>query len=254
MTGLLERILATKRDELSGMRGSALPAPPARRAVELRRGPGTPLRLITEIKLRSPSAGALSTVLGVPERASAYARAGAAMLSVLCDRSYFDGSYAHLQQARDACSLPILCKEFVIDPCQLDWARAFGADAVLLIVRCLTEAQLPVLVAAARERELEPFVEVTNESEAARALAAGATLIGVNARDLDTLQMDSARAAKVLAELPSTLTRVQLSGIATPEAVRDVARGPADAALIGEALMRQADPGPLLRQLVEAAR
>lgn len=254
MTGLLERILTTKRGELSGMRGAALPTPPARRAVELRRDPGTPLRLITEIKLRSPSAGALSTVLGVAERASAYARAGADMLSVLCDRSYFDGSYAHLQQAREACSLPILCKEFVIDPCQLDWARAFGADAVLLIVRCLTEAQLPELVAAARERELEPFVEVTNETESARALAAGATLIGVNARDLDTLQMDSARAAKVLAELPSALTRVQLSGIATPEAVRAVARGPADAALIGEALMRQADPEPLLRSLVEAAQ
>lgn len=254
MSGVLDRILATKRDELSGLRGAALPAAPAPRPLELKRPAGAPLRIIAEIKRRSPSAGALSSALSIAERAGAYARGGADMLSVLCDRSYFDGAFAHLQQAREACSLPILCKEFVIDECQLDWARAFGADAVLLIVRCLTEQQLPALVAAARARGLEPFVEVTNAAESARALAAGATLIGVNARDLDTLQMDGARAASVLSELPSSVTRVHLSGIATPEAARDVAAGPADAALIGEALMRLDDPEPLLRRLVDAAR
>jgi indole-3-glycerol phosphate synthase len=252
--GVLERILTTKRDELTQLRGAPLPSPPARRALSLRRDPGQPLRVIAEIKRRSPSAGALSTVLSVAERAAAYARGGAAMLSVLCDRTFFDGAYEHLREARDACSLPILCKEFVIDERQLDWARAFGADAVLLIVRCLPEDRLPVLVAAARDRGLEPFVEVANAAESARALAAGATLIGVNARDLDTLQMDSARAGAVLAGLPRSVTRVHLSGIGTPEAMRDVAAGPADAALIGEALMRLADPEPLLRQLVEAAR
>ena len=254
MMGLLERILATKRGELAGLRNAALPPAPALRPVELQRAAGDPLRIIAEIKRRSPSAGALSTALSVAERASAYERAGASMLSVLCDRTYFDGAYEHLREARDACALPILCKDFVIDECQLDWARAFGADAVLLIVRCLPKERLHALVSGARERGLTPFVEITDEKESQRALAAGATLIGVNARDLDTLQMNGARAAGVLAALPSSVARVHLSGIATPEAARDVAGGPADAALIGEALMRLADPEPLLRRLVEAAR
>ncbi len=254
MMGLLDRILATKRGELAGLRSAELPPPPPLRPVELQRAAGDPLRIIAEIKRRSPSAGALSTVLSVAERACADARAGAGMLSVLCDRSYFDGAYEHLREARDACSLPILCKDFVIDECQLDWARAWGSDAVLLIVRCLPDERLHSLVRAARDRGLTPFVEITDETESQRALAAGATLIGVNARDLDTLQMNGARATSVLATLPSSVTRVHLSGIATPEAARDVAAGPADAALIGEALMRLADPEPLLRRLVEAAR
>ncbi|HMJ09800.1 MAG TPA: indole-3-glycerol-phosphate synthase, partial [Polyangiaceae bacterium] len=225
MLGILERILESKRNELTHMRGVALPAAPPARPVDLRRPAGAPLRVITEIKRRSPSAGALSTALSVAERAAAYARGGADMLSVLCDRSYFEGSFEHLREAREACALPILCKEFVIDECQLDWARAFGADAVLLIVRCLSEERLAVLVAAARERGLMPFVEVTNEAESAQALAAGGTLIGVNARDLDSLQMNPGRAKEVLAKLPASVTRVHLSGIATPEAVGEVAGG-----------------------------
>src|SRR5688572_22982795 len=129
---VLAKILDTKRSELAELRRRPLPAPPPLRPVRLSRAAGAPLALITEIKRRSPSAGALSTVLSVAERARAYERAGASMLSVLCDRPYFDGEYAHLAEARAATSLPILCKEFVLDESQLDAARAFGADAVLL--------------------------------------------------------------------------------------------------------------------------
>jgi indole-3-glycerol phosphate synthase len=252
-SGLLARILAKKRDELPALRALKLPAPPARRAFSLRRNNGA-VQLISEIKFRSPSAGQLSTALSVAERAQAYERAGASMVSVLCDASFFDGRFEHLSEARAACLLPLLCKEFVIDECQLDAARAYGADAVLLIARCLDGRRLNELTQAARQRSLEPFVEVVTDEESELAVAAGATLIGVNARDLDTLVMDAPSAARMLAKLPSTVTRVHLSGIATPEDVRWVRGSPADAALIGEALMREAEPEARLRSLVAAAR
>jgi len=220
--------------------------------VDLSRAAGQPLRLIAEIKRRSPSAGALSTRLSVGERAAAYERAGARMVSVLCDRQFFAGAYGHLAEVRAACALPVLCKEFVIDEVQLDAARAFGADAVLVIVRCLPPAELAPMIAAARERQLVPLVEAVTEDESARALDAGADLVGVNARDLDTLEMDAERAARVLAALPAAVTRVRLSGIAAPADVARVAASPADAALVGETLMRQDDPEALLRELVAA--
>lgn len=250
--GLLARILQKKAEEVAALRGQKLPPPPAPRPFSLRRASGK-VQLISEIKFRSPSAGPLSTQLSVAERAAAYERGGASMVSVLCDASFFDGAFSHLSEARAACSLPILCKEFVIDETQLDAASAYGADAVLLIVRCVPSSRLAPLIAAARARGLEPFVEVVTPEESKLAVGAGATLIGVNARDLDTLEMDSERAAEVLAALPSTVTRVHFSGIARPEDIRRVARSSADAALIGETLMRQDQPEALLRSLVVAA-
>jgi indole-3-glycerol phosphate synthase len=251
---LLQRILAQKELDAAELRQRQLPAPPPRRPLSLARAPGQPLHLITEIKRRSPSAGPLSTALSVGERARAYERAGASMISVLCDKTFFDGSFEHLREARLACGLPLLCKEFVIDEVQLDAARAFGADAVLLIVRCLSAARLPVLIEAALARELEPVVEVTTQDESDRALAAGARLIGVNARDLDTLVMEPARARAVLQALPAGVVRAHFSGLSSAAAVGEVAAGSADAALVGEALMRQGDPEPLLREFVAAAR
>jgi indole-3-glycerol phosphate synthase len=253
LSGVLAEILATKASEVEALRGRTFPAGPPRRPLSLAREPGAPLRLIAEIKRRSPSAGALSTVLSVAERAAAYERAGASMLSVLCDSHFFDGEYAHLQEARAACALPLLCKEFVIDEAQLDAARAFGADAVLLIVRCLTPERMRALVEAARQRELVPFVEVATEEELRVALDAGSDLIGVNARDLDTLVMDAARAARVLGAIPSGVVRAHLSGLSKPEDVLRIRESGADAALVGEALMRADDPEPLLRSLAAAA-
>lgn len=250
--GVLAEILANKRRELDEL-GAPPPSDLAPRPHGLCRGEGEPLRLIAEIKRRSPSAGALSTALDVGARASAYERAGASMLSVLTDARYFDGSFAHLRLARDATELPILCKEFVLHVRQLDWARASGADAVLLIVRCLTPAALAELMAAARERGLAPLVEVASAEEARVALDAGADLIGVNARDLDTLEMNAARAQRVLDGLPSGITRVFLSGVRSEHEVRRLASERLDAALIGEALMRLDDPSELLARMRAAA-
>jgi len=251
---MLAEILAQKARELPELRRRSLPTAPARRPVSLSRAEHAGrLSLITEIKLRSPSAGPLSTRLGVAQRAAAYERGGASMLSVLCDERFFDGSYQHLLQARNATQLPILCKEFVLDEVQLDCAKAYGADAVLLIVRCLSGSRTAELVRGAKERELVPFVEVATEAELLVALDAGAELVGVNARDLDTLEMDAERAARVLAAIPEALVRVHLSGLSKPEDVLRIKASSADAALVGEALMRADDPEPLLQRLFEAA-
>jgi indole-3-glycerol phosphate synthase len=252
--GVLAEILAEKAENLALLRAAKLPPPPARRSFSLRRNDGDALRLIAEIKFRSPSAGALSTALSVSARAAAYERAGASMVSVLTDRRFFGGAWEHLAEARSACGLPLLCKEFVVDELQLDAARSYGADAVLIIVRCVQRDRLRALVDGARARELEPFVEVTNDDEARVALDAGATLIGVNARDLDTLVMDTGRAARTLAGLPDGMTSVHLSGLVTPSDVSKIRGSGAHAALVGEALMREADPEPLLRSLVAAAK
>jgi indole-3-glycerol phosphate synthase len=149
--------------------------------------------------------------------------------------------------------VPLLCKEFVVDEAQLDAARAYGADLVLLIVRCLTPERLGVLVAETRARQMVPFVEVHTAEESRHALDVGADLIGVNARDLDTLQMDVEGAARILSALPPSVTRARLSGLATTADVRRVAGTTVDAALVGEALMRQDDPEPLLKEWVAAA-
>jgi len=253
--GLLNRILERKRAEVAELKQLRLPQPPARRALELTRMPGGgPLHLITEIKRRSPSAGVLSTRLSVAERAASYAAAGASMLSVLCDREFFDGSFQHLHDARAACTLPVLCKDFVIDEQQLVVARAFGADAVLLIVRCLSPDRFQRLFDEARQLELVPFVEVATLEEARVALDNGADLIGVNARDLDTLVIDREEAARVLGSLPDGVTKVHLSGVTSAARVREVWGSQAHAALIGEVLMRQDDPSRLLSEFVAAAR
>jgi indole-3-glycerol phosphate synthase len=249
---MLDEILENKRAELAVLRQQPLPPAPTLRPLRLQRRPGDGLRIIAEIKRRSPSAGPLSRVLGVAERAAAYERGGAHMISVLCDAKYFDGAYAHLAQARAATSLPILCKEFVIDEAQLDAARAHGADAVLLIVRCLEPGRLRELIAGAAERGLAVLTEVYTPEEVPLALDAGAQIIGVNARDLRTLVMDAARAQQILAALPDRVTRVHLSGIHGAEQVAEVAATRVDAVLMGECLMRQDDPQPLLQRLVAA--
>ncbi len=258
---VLERILRATHDEIAELRARApYPAPATLRATldvfeRLRRPEGAPLRLIAENKLRSPSAGALSTALSTGARARAYVEAGATMISVLVDRAHFAGGFAHLREARDAIgeAAPLLAKGFVIDAIQLDAARAEGADAVLLIARILDEAALPALVGAAQARGLEPIVEVVDEPELRRALATPARVLGVNARDLATLEMDPSRAARVLAAIPSRCVALHFSGVASAADVATLARRRLDGALIGEALMRADDPRPLLAAMVEAA-
>jgi indole-3-glycerol phosphate synthase len=259
---LLADILATKRREVQALRsrarlGSArTPIDPVR---ALRRGRGESLRLIAEVKLRSPSAGPLSRALLPDERALAYAEEGAAMVSVLCDAPYFDGSWEHLAAARKRLdearrATPLLAKDFVLDERQIVEARDRGADAVLLIARIVGALELSELARVARAEGLEPLVEVVDEHELQAALAAEARIIGVNARDLDTLAMDGARALRVCSAVPPNIVAVHLSGLRSSEDVAQVARGRADAALVGEALMRDDDPRPRLSAMVEAAR
>jgi indole-3-glycerol phosphate synthase len=269
VTTVLDGILRAKREEIA-----ALAATPrhdlrarARKAGErgedvvssLLRRQTDALRLVTEIKRRSPSAGPLSTALSVADRALAYARGGASMISVLCDARFFDGGWHHLVEARsalDAAGLatPLLAKEFVLDARQIEEAAASGAASVLLIARIVDHDTLAVLVARARELGLEPLVEVVTEDELSAALDADAKVIGVNARDLDTLVMDAARAARVLGAVPDDRIAIHLSGLKGPDHVAAVAETRADAALIGEALMRQDDPAPLLRAMLGATR
>jgi indole-3-glycerol phosphate synthase len=254
MTRVLTEIIENKRTELAALRRVPLPPAPPVRPVRLARGSGEGLRFIAEIKRRSPSAGPLGGALGIEERAVAYERGGAHMISVLCDTKFFDGAYEHLARVRAVTSLPLLCKEFVIDECQLDLARAFGADAVLLIARCLPPERFRALARAAAERGLSVLAEVYAPEEVAVVLDAGATLVGVNARDLDTLEMKSEQAQRILATLPEGVVRAHLSGLHTEEHVRTVAATQADAVLIGETLMRHPDPAALLERLVAAGR
>jgi indole-3-glycerol phosphate synthase len=196
--------------------------------------------------------------MSVAERALTYARGGAAMISVLCDRRFFDGSWDDVERARlalDAAGLavPILAKEFVVHRRQLEEAAARGADAALLIARIVDPPTLTRLHADAIELGLWPLVEVVTEGELSSALAAGARLIGVNARDLDTLVMDASRTARLLASIPADRIAVHLSGLKGPDDVANVARSSASAALMGEALMREDDPTALLAAMIAAA-
>ena len=258
---LLGQILDAKRAEVAAAR--ACPAPLARSHANLdvvhalERREGAPLRLIAEVKFKSPSAGALSRALDAPSRALAYARAGASMVSVLCDGPFFGGSWDDLRRARQALdregyALPLLAKEFVVDPIQIDWAHVHGADAILLIVRVTSTGGLASFVEAARARGIEPFVEVSDEEELDAALESGARVIGVNARDLDTLAMDGVHAARVVSAIPPDRVSAYLSGVKDEADVRRVAASPAHAALVGETLMRADDPGPLLKALTGA--
>lgn len=257
---VLAPILASKRAEIDALRGAALPPPretPRGALVRerLTRAEGAPLRLVTEIKHKSPSAGPLSTALSPAERGRAYAESGATMISVLCDGPFFDGAWEHVEAVRAAVGdrALVLAKEFVLDEIQIARAARAGADAVLVIVRIVDREKTRALVAAARALGVEPLVEIVTEEELAIALDAKATVIGVNARDLDTLVMDAARAARVLAAIPEGCVPVHLSGLRGPEDVRGVARSDAHAALLGEALMREDDPRELLSRMIREA-
>jgi indole-3-glycerol phosphate synthase len=264
VSGVLDAIVAAKELEIGELlRRPAVPrgphAPRRNVASSLRRERGEPLRLIAENKRRSPSAGALSTALSTADRVTRYAASGAAMVSVLSDAGFFGGSWDDVVAARGALAragsaMPVLAKEFVSHARPLEDACACGADAVLLIARILDRKSVAELHARAASLGLESLVEVVTEEELEWALEAGAELIGVNARDLDTLVMDAERAAQVLAAIPAHCIPVYLSGLKGPDDVRRIAATHAHAALIGETLMREDDPAALLGAMVLAAQ
>jgi indole-3-glycerol phosphate synthase len=205
---------------------------------------------IAEFKRRSPSAGALREGAEVAELARAYERGGASAMSVLTEGPNFDGSLEDLRAARAACDLPILRKDFVIDPYQMHEALEAGADAVLLIVAALNQDELAELHEQACTLGLDVLVEVHDREELVRAERAGASLIGINNRDLRDFSVDVGRTARLLAHMPAGATVVSESGIATTEQLRELERAGVAAVLVGETLMRAADPRQALVELL----
>ena len=206
------------------------------------------LSVIAEIKRATPRLGDLAPDAVAADLAAAYADGGAAALSVLTEPRYFKGSVEDLQAAAGA-GLPVLRKDFILDPWQLLETRALGADAVLLIVRTLGD-ELGELVSGARALGLEPLVEVHDEGELERALATGATCIGVNHRDLTTFEVDPERTAKLAPLVPEGTILVALSGVRDRAQMIELAEAGAAAVLIGESLVTAPDPAAKLRELL----
>jgi indole-3-glycerol phosphate synthase len=209
--------------------------------------------VIAEFKRRSPSAGPLREGAQAAEIAVAYERGGASAMSVLTEEANFDGSLEDLRAARGACALPILRKDFIVDPYQLHEARAAGADAVLLIVAALDLTELAYLHEVARELGLDALVEVHDSVDLASAASIGASLIGVNNRDLRDFSVDVSRTSRLLAEMPPGATVVSESGIAAPQQLRELEAQGVAAVLVGESLMRATDPRGALGALLGAA-
>ncbi len=220
----------------------------------LRRAAGEPPSVIAEVKFRSPSAGAIRRwAPGEGVRvARAYERGGASVISVLADAPDFGGSPLLVRRISESVSIPVLFKGFVIDPVQVDLAFDVGASLVLLLVRALGDKVLESLIAHARALGMEPVVEAANAEEVDRAVALSVTVIGVNARDLQTFQVDLPMAHECVARIPPDRVAVFMSGVRTSDDFRKVAQGRADAVLIGESLMRAEDPGVRLSELLRS--
>lgn len=208
--------------------------------------------VIAEVKRASPSRGLIAPDLDLPALVRAYQAGGAAALSILTDGRFFGGALTDLSAAREAVSLPLLRKDFILDPYQAAEAAAAGADAILLIAACLERERLGDLLAAAGELALDALVEVHNEAELEIALALGAALIGVNNRDLRTFQTDPGVALRLLPLIPPDVTAVAESGIAGPAEASLFCRAGARALLVGEALVRSGDPAAAVQALREA--
>ena len=253
---VLDDILAAKRDEVaarrtalsvSALRDRPLYAEPRRgfrAALAARPAPA----VIAEMKRASPSRGEIRRAYDPVAIAQGYAAAGAAALSVLTDGPFFGGALEHLVAARTATKLPCLRKDFLVDPYQVDEARAFGADAVLLIVAAVSAGQGAELLAAAGAAGLDVLVEVHTEVEVEHAAALGATLVGVNNRDLVTLDVSLATAERLAPRAPAGALVVAESGLRSAADVRRMVQAGAHAVLIGEAFMEKSDPGAALAE------
>ncbi len=208
------------------------------------------LSVIAEFKRRSPSVGEIRAGATPAEIAQAYDEAGAAALSVLTDEQHFGGSLDDLREARAACVLPILQKDFIVDRYQLYEAAAAGADAVLLIVAALDQDRLAGLYEDARGLDLDVVIEVHKEEELETALTVDAEVIGINNRNLDDFTVDVQTTFELMPDVPAGKTVVSESGIADRETLEELERVGVDAVLIGETLMRADDPGAKLKELI----
>ncbi len=256
----LDTILANKRGEVTRLlersnlvelRRRAQTAPPARDFLKsLANGHRVPI--IAEIKRASPSAGQLRSDADVSALARTYETAGAAAISVLTDAAFFGGSIEDLSAVRNATSLPILRKDFILDTVQIYESRIAGADAILLIVAALEADELRRLHKETIALGMTPLVEAHTEAEVKTALSIGPSLMGINNRDLATLDVNLQTCVRLRALVPESIPVVAESGISTPDEVKRLRSAGLDAFLVGIALMRSADPGEALRALAQA--
>jgi indole-3-glycerol phosphate synthase len=261
MSDTLGRICADKRAEVA-RRKAALPETELRRraaAADKPRGFARALEnavaqggygLIAEIKKASPSKGLIRADFSPPDLARAYASGGATCLSVLTDAPYFQGADEHLVQARAACALPVLRKDFMLDPWQVVESRALGADCILVIMAAVDDATARALVDAAASLGMDALIEVHDGAELERALKLPAKLVGVNNRDLKTFKTDLAVTEALAPRVPRDRIPVAESGLFTPADLARMARAGARCFLVGEALMRQADVAQATRALL----
>lgn len=260
MSDILQRIVAVKREEVAAASASRDLAS-LRTEAEARRdsrGFAAALRakiaagrpaVIAEVKKASPSKGVIRERFVPAEIAASYAEHGAACLSVLTDESFFQGSVAYLQQARAACSLPVLRKDFMIDSYQVYEARAMGADCILLIAACLDDAEMADLEACAMSLGMDVLVEVHDAGELDRALRLKTPLVGINNRNLRSFEVSLDTTLGLLPQVPADRVLVTESGIVGPADVQRMRAHHVNAFLVGEAFMRAEDPGQALATL-----
>jgi indole-3-glycerol phosphate synthase len=260
MSDILDKILAVKREELA-LANQQKPLAQVRADAESRvltRDFEGAMRaklatgkaaVIAEIKKASPSKGVLRAEFIPADIAQSYAEFGAACLSVLTDKQFFQGSVDFLKQARASCDLPVLRKDFLIDPYQVYEARVMGADAILLIAACLDDAQMADLEAVARSLDMAVLVEVHDRAELQRALKLKTRLVGINNRNLQTFEVSLQTTLDLLPDVPADRLLVTESGIQTPQDVQRLRDAHVNAFLVGEAFMRAEDPGQALAQM-----
>jgi indole-3-glycerol phosphate synthase len=262
MADILNRIVAVKREEIAALR-AAVDMATLRRQAEGRkdqRGFEAALRariaagrpaVIAEVKKASPSKGVIREHFDAEAIARSYARHGATCLSVLTDERFFHGLGAYLEQARAACDLPVLRKDFIVDEIQVAQSRAIGADCILLIVACLEDAQMAELEACAHELGMDVLVEVHDAAELERALKLRTRLLGINNRDLHTFEVSLQTTLDLLPRVPADRLLVTESGIVDAEDVQRMRHAGVHAFLVGEAFMRAGDPGEALAALFD---
>lgn len=267
MSDILQKIIAVKHEEVAAARALVSLATLREQARALQQARGTlaprgfeqalraklaagKVAVIAEIKKASPSKGVLREDFDPPAIARSYEHAGAACLSVLTDRPFFQGAPEFLQQARAACSLPVLRKDFMVDEYQIHEARLLGADCVLLIVAALADTQMAELHACARAHGMDVLVEVHDDAELERALALPTRLVGINNRNLKTFEVSLNTTLKMLPEVPADRLVVTESGILSRADVELMRSAGVGSFLIGEAFMREADPGAALTRLI----
>ena len=236
--------------DFASVKSAATAAPPAFDAAAALREPG--IGVIAEVKRASPSKGALADIPDPAELAAAYESGGARVISVLTEERRFGGSLADLDTVRSAVSIPVLRKDFIVGPYQIHEARAHGADVILLIVAALDQLTLSSLLDRTESLGMTALVEVHTEEEADRALAAGATVIGINARNLKTLDVDRSSFARIAPGLPSNVVKVAESGVRGTADLLAYAGAGADAVLVGEGLVTSGDPRAAVAELVTA--